>query len=558
MKKMKSIQTKLMVLILSGILLASVIIGGTGMLTARRVIDNDSAVIMNILCRQSASDLENILGQIAQSVDMLAAYAQDRLESPQALQDAAYRKSYTQEMQRIMINAANNTQGAVAFYLRYNPEFTPPTSGLFWSKETLRGDFKAMVPTDLSSCDPGDTEHVGWYYIPVETGKPLWMEPYMNKNIDIYMISYVVPIYKDNTVVGVVGMDINFDVIIRMINDISVYEKGYAFLTNREGHIMYHHDVPNGTDIGVLDDSLEAIVEKLELESSQNKLYTYEYNDVAMEMAFSRLSNGMNLIVTAPSAEINEESNRLIYQIVIATIIIAVFFVTLTILLAHTLIRPLKELTIAARKIADGDLTVPIEHRGTDEVGILADSFRMTVHHLQKHMDYINGLAYRDTLTGVKNKAAYLEMEKRINQQIKLGRPEFAVMVLDLNGLKLVNDNYGHDAGDILIINATRIICNTFSRSPVYRIGGDEFVVLLENVDYQNYKCLSEEFDRAIQEANKLVHKEHDKVSVARGIAIYSEMVDTSFASVFKRADQAMYRNKAQMKEKGVSESMLK
>jgi len=71
-------------------------------------------------------------------------------------------------------------------------------------------EFKSLTPTDFSSYDKDDLEHVGWYYIPVNNGKPTWMEPYLNSNINVYMISYVVPIVIDNVKVGIVGMDIDF------------------------------------------------------------------------------------------------------------------------------------------------------------------------------------------------------------------------------------------------------------------------------------------------------------------------------------------------------------
>ena len=107
-------------------------------------------------------------------------------------------REYTRRIQDIAVNAANNTQGALAVYVRYNPNFTSPTSGLFWSKTALDGRFQELPPTDFSRYSPDDVEHVGWYYLPVKSGQATWMAPYMNKNIQVEMISYVVPldVYK--------------------------------------------------------------------------------------------------------------------------------------------------------------------------------------------------------------------------------------------------------------------------------------------------------------------------------------------------------------------------
>ena len=193
-------------------------------------------------------------------------------------------------------------------------------------------------------------------------------------------------------------------------------------------------------------------------------------------------------------------------------------------------------------------MSVSISHVTKDEVGTLADSFQMTVNHLKQYISYINGLAYRDGLTGVKNKTAYEDMAKRMEERMRTERPQFAVLVFDLNNLKRVNDTCGHDFGDMLIIDACKLLCQTFKNSPVYRIGGDEFVVLLENSDLENYATLLDKFQSNLDEYNQSVRVGSSRISIARGIAVYNSTTDLVFGNVFKRADSAMYQNKQAMK----------
>ena len=131
---------------------------------------------------------------------------------------------------------------------------------------------------------------------------------------------------------------------------------------------------------------------------------------------------------------------------------------------------------------------------------------------------------------------------------MRRGRPEFAIVVLDINNLKFVNDHFGHDFGDMLIMDACKIICKSFTHSPVYRVGGDEFAVILEGADYANYVQLLENFQQAIVEYNE--NNKGNTLTIARGIAIYDSGTDLVFSNVFKRADDAMYQNKADMKRK--------
>ena len=147
-----------------------------------------------------------------------------------------------------------------------------------------------------------------------------------------------------------------------------------------------------------------------------------------------------------------------------------------------------------------------------------------------------------DALTGVKNKHAYIDAEAHLNSKIENGEPmEFAIAVFDVNGLKIVNDTHGHRAGDDYIRSACNIICSTFNLSPVFRVGGDEFVAILQSQDYDNLDKLVAE----IAESNRRNAAE-GKVVIACGTAKYSG--ERNVAAVFEKADDEMYKNKHMLK----------
>ena len=153
-------------------------------------------------------------------------------------------------------------------------------------------------------------------------------------------------------------------------------------------------------------------------------------------------------------------------------------------------------------------------------------------------------MAYTDPLTGVKNKYAYIEAEKLIDSQIQNASiNEFGIIVFDLNGLKIINDTKGHEAGDCYIKAASSLICAQFKHSPVYRIGGDEFVALLEGEDYKNHKSLIADFEHHIEE-----NLMQDRVVVSCGFASFNPDAHDTFLSVFERADRKMYERKHKLK----------
>ena len=154
-------------------------------------------------------------------------------------------------------------------------------------------------------------------------------------------------------------------------------------------------------------------------------------------------------------------------------------------------------------------------------------------------------MAYTDALTGVKNKRAFEEKKEEIEQSLAAGTiNEFGIIVCDLNGLKVINDTKGHDAGDNYIKEASKIICTFFKHSPVFRIGGDEFVVLLQHDDFRNRETLLNNFDKRMYE-NIL----KDAVVISTGLDIYLTDKQDTFQLVFERADKKMYARKKILKD---------
>ena len=167
---------------------------------------------------------------------------------------------------------------------------------------------------------------------------------------------------------------------------------------------------------------------------------------------------------------------------------------------------------------------------------------------VRQEEDYVKNLAKAkieaniDALTGVKNRHAYLMAEERLNVQIKDHKDlEFAVVILDVNDLKKINDTEGHNTGDQYIKDACRIICEIFKHSPVFRVGGDEFVVITQGSDYN---CIDELINRVYEHNMKA--KENGGIVIACGMAKHQD--ESIVAPVFERADQNMYDNKYDLK----------
>ena len=158
-------------------------------------------------------------------------------------------------------------------------------------------------------------------------------------------------------------------------------------------------------------------------------------------------------------------------------------------------------------------------------------------------------LANTDSLTGIKNKTAYATRIYKLDERIEAGNANFCIVMVDVNFLKKVNDNYGHERGNEYLVNACRLVCSVFGEEHVYRIGGDEFVVIVEGEKVSLCKYFVNQFKAEMnRKAKNPLLEPWEKISAAVGVAFYEAGVDQSADEVFKRADKLMYENKLAMK----------
>lgn len=518
-----SIRTKLIILILAALIMLAMIIGGTSLYFSGRLSDAYAHQYVSLLCENKTSDMNSIFSSIEQAVDYMSINAMEELSNPLNLTDEIYYENYMDKMTGIISNVSKHTDGAISVYYRFNPELCGSKAGIFMTRDRLDRDMRMVETTDLYAYDESDIEHVGWYYQPLDAMKPVWMLPYYNKNIGVYMISYVIPLFKNDMTVGVIGMDIDFDYITEQVEAIKLYKSGYAYITDQNGDVVSHPDLEYGEPVSVPDG------------------WWYSQGS---------LDNGMLLNITAPVSEINASRNTLVMNIVGGSVIVIIVFIFITIAVTRKMIAPLQKLNRIANEISAGNYEVDFNfERPNDEVGQLTKSFQNTVETLKEYMTYINGLAYKDALTGVRNRTAYdFELEQLKEKLKKEEDMPIAFAVFDVNNLKYVNDNFGHEKGDELIKGACRLICNTLNHSAVFRIGGDEFVAIIKE---NNEERISMIFNAFLDEMKKSWDEAElsDRISVAYGFSVYDSAKDgNSFEDVFKRADDMMYEKKKVMK----------
>ena len=344
------------------------------------------------------------------------------------------------------------------------------------------------------------------------------------------------------------------------------------------------------TDLGVLTGDLypEDVAEKYMARMDNDPEITYFRNDTdfgeiytAIRPAFN--SKGEPIAVICGDIEITEINAAARRYALAAGMAAFAFFITALLFVNYwigsRIVKPIQKLQDAAgafedkcRRRADVEELVMIdpEIHTKDEIEGLSSSIVSMVHDVQgyardlmrreeeisrkdteilsmkEYVSQMDELAYRDTLTGAGNKAAYEKAARKLDWDIIAGTADFAIVMSDLNYLKRINDSYGHDKGNVYIRGMHDMMAETFTESPIFRIGGDEFVVIVQDHELENCEELVAGLRKRMEETLLDGSLEPwERISTAIGIGWYEPGDDLD--AVFKKADIAMYEDKKRM-----------
>ena len=519
--KTHSMQFRILATIIFAMLAITVFIGGISIYEVDQYIQDESENFVVVTCDNEGTQINHIFEDMEKSVKVMESYIMDFFTVESSVEDRDFQEKVISSADRMFADVAKHASGAVAYYFRFAPEISDRKAGLFYSKTKEIDDYIPFELTDISLYNKEDTEHVGWFWQPYEAGEPVWMMPYYNQNNNIYMISYVMPMYHEEKFIGIVGMDFDYNALADRVHAIEIYENGYAHL-EIDGAVIHS----GGFEIGSRYDS-------------------EKYLRVSTDLV-----NGMTLVLSASYDDIRQIRYEIGFEILFVVLILFALFTAIVIFAVRKIVAPLKKLTDQSVKLSNGDYRVEFLHSNITEIELLNTAFENMAEHLHEREKKLRFSANRDSLTGLRNVASYKRWMEEFDKDIENKTANFGVVVFDLNRLKETNDTYGHDVGDKLIVTAAKVISDVFKRSPVFRIGGDEFLAILKHRDLEDREELFAQLD--LKCAETYVEERGDSpISIARGFAMFDSDKDLHFNDVFKRADNAMYENKRKTKSYG-------
>ena len=537
---MRSLRTKITLMTLAIVVIVVSTITLTSVSFIQLTESRESDQLLLLLCETGERNLDYYFNSVQKSVNRVAAYVEADLDG---ISDEKL-ASHINRVGKYFEDMSYKTNGVLTYYYRIDPDISKNVKG-FWYIDLDGNGFAEHEVTDITLYDTSDTSSLVWFTVPKYEGKPVWLPPYITDNLDVRVISYNMPIYWRGTFVGVVGIEIDYSTMAEQVDSIRLHSNGYAFLNDSNGELFYHPKI----DVTTLTEQTMPAVPEGMLDDST--FIRYRYNGEEKVGAWLPLSNGMRLNVVVPLSETNGDWQKLINNILIVGAAVLIAASAFVMFYTERITKPLVQLTDAANQADKGNYEYELTYDKDDELGRLTNTFKRMSQHMKDHISDLSKQVFVDALTHVKNKGAFSSYIENLQQQMNKDREKliFAIGIFDCNDLKSINDQFGHSSGDTYIKTASRTICRTFQHSPVFRIGGDEFSVILENEDYQNREELAGLFDRYCAEVNESTSNRWEQVHVAMGIAAYDPDIDTSVNDVIHRADKIMYENKKQNKQ---------
>ena len=180
--------------------------------------------------------------------------------------------------------------------------------------------FQEHEVTDITQYDTEDTSQLVWFTVPKATGEAVWLPPYITDNLDVHVISYNIPVYFDEQFIGVIGIELDYSSMAEQVDNITLYENGYAFVTAEDGSVIYHPHMDITTQ-----DTVPEIVEEF---VAPDSVVQYNYEGSEKMAVWMPLMNGDRLNVSVPVNEINASWQRWILLIILVfAALLAIFII---------------------------------------------------------------------------------------------------------------------------------------------------------------------------------------------------------------------------------------
>lgn len=373
---MHSLRFKIAVLIMISTLMASSIVGYFSIEKTKQMIQKEAYQKLSYYMQTETDELSSEMQQVMFSANYLASYVESTYPE-KGNHDPMVMKNYIDQIAPVVETLAKQSPISQSAYVYFEPSKHTGVFDVWYADLNLNGEIKRQETFPLEYYND-DAKEKEWYYSPYNQGYASWTKPYLGTveaDRHIKYISYTVPVFYRDEVIGVTGSDYFFDRFSQKINAIKPYKESYAFMADQDFNVVLHPTFKTGENFATLENGIFAPVVEA-VKGRKSGLVNYTWTDGRKKvLLFNQLDNGWYFILAAYHDEVYSDVlilRKYVWFFLIVSIGLSGF---LGYALSRWVAQPLERLTHASMGISKGDYEIQIEPlylNKKDEIGLLA------------------------------------------------------------------------------------------------------------------------------------------------------------------------------------------
>lgn len=376
---MKKISTKIIITIIICCVTLSSILGTVSIITGKIFINKEAMDKLVYMSKSVAGDLNEKLKFSENKVDYLYSDVLSTFDVDQSKSDPKYMEKYKNSLALTIKNYSEGSKSYLSMYFLLNPDLNGESADVYLADIKGSGNFEIQPELSKEKYD-SKNKNMQWYYESIKNKNGTWSIPHTSSIINSDVITYSKPVFKNNVLIGVVGMDLKLSYIKNLVNSIKVYSTGYASLYNDKYDYLVHPDFTYKDNLATVKDGVYKDIYE-QIKGNKDGFIKYKSKNGQYKLlAYAKLSNGWVLTVAPPISEVLSGINKLMVVISIIIIIGIALSIIAALYLGKKISEPIKASTEIIDAISQCDLSSSIDKKAEkfsknkDELGIMINA----------------------------------------------------------------------------------------------------------------------------------------------------------------------------------------
>lgn len=537
LKLFYSLKRKVLAVCLAGMILMALCVGGISLWTISHLTYDYEIQNMNHIVDTKATIINDELLRSENVVDYAANSVSREIKDPAKLRDPEFQQRMAEFVDNDFQNAKTDLNIICSYYLYYP---SANVSALWKASDDRDEHFYDVLERQRDENSRVIPRHVLSFAYLMDEGQASWTQPYYSTYLKRYIISYLSPVYKDGVMVAIIGVDLDFQAFIDRLyaKPSEGEEHGMIILSDATGTVEYSPKKPLGVPLADKDIHLVDTSDKVaEASQTDNTMVTYTWDGQQSIAGIKGLRNGMNFIDLRQIPQIYDRTRKAFMQMGFGLVAVCILASLLPLYMISRLSERLQLVIEAAKEVGEGNYDVKLHDTQPDDIGELSRNFQAMAEKVAAAQGNLTYMSQHDVLTGILNR---MGLDKEVADWLMAHPASHGALVsLDLDGFKFINDLHGHMAGDEALRTLARDLVESFGHDQIIgRNGGDEFVVFMKDTEPEQAEKVIKAFSSKVKTFT--YDGETHAFSASIGYTLYKGD-GTSLSRLFHQSDTALY-----------------